>query len=99
MNSAIDFFDHDPDPDFVNKYVARRAADAAQLLTEFVWKPHLTGTLRAYVYGHSIVWDISGTTLHPYDTEYEYEFLPLLEDEPVCCTLQQVLAYILARNW
>jgi hypothetical protein len=95
MNSAIDFLDHDPD--LANQYVARRAAEAAQLLTEFVWKPHLTGTLRAYVYGHSIVWDITGKTLHAYHTEYE--FLPLLEDEPVCCTLQQVLAYILARNW
>lgn len=78
-------------------YVALRAADAAKLLSELCWEHHMTGVLRAEIYGHRILWDITGAMLHPFKTEYE--ILPQGADDIELGNLQQVLAFILAKNW
>lgn len=91
---AIEYFD---DAAAAASYVSTRAADAAALLNEIKWAPHMTGVLRAEIYGHSILWDITGNTLHAFHTDYE--LLPKGEDDPVLGTMHQVLAYILVRNW
>ena len=81
------------------KYVSTRAADAAALLSELKWEPRLSGTLRASIYGHSIVWDIDGRLHAPHHAGC-YEVLFNNEEDPYCfLTLQQVLAAILAKNW
>ena len=70
-------------------YVTNRMGDAAKLMSELQWRP-LWNTMQAHVYGHSVVWVIGGL----------YEILPKDESEPIrFLTLDQVLAYILAKNW
>ena len=92
--NAIDYFYDAPAAAI---YVTQRAADAAKLLSELKWHRQMEGVLRAEIYGHSILWDVKGTTLHICHTEYE--ILPQGEDDYELGNLQQVLAFILARNW
>ena len=93
--NAIDFFE---DAEAAAAYVVERATDAAQLLSELRWASGcMTGVLRAEIYGHSILWDVKGTTLHAFHTEYEV--LPCGADDYELGNLQQVLAFILAKNW
>jgi len=97
---SSDFID---DPLAANAYVALRAEDAAQLLSELRWMPgNVTGTLQCRIYGHSILWDIKGV-LHPehaglyevlFNGESCYE-----RDPEAYLTLAQVLAMVLAKNW
>lgn len=85
-------------PYLAGQYVAKRREDAAKLLNEFQWHPGLMpGTLRAELYGHSILWDITGSQLHAGQTDYEV--LPQGSTDPWCGTLQQVLAWLLAKHW
>jgi len=78
-------------------YVSVRAEDAAELLSVLKWTPHMIGVLRAEIYGHSILWDVKGTALHAFRTEYE--ILPRGADDYELGNLQQVLAFVLATNW
>ena len=58
MLVSSDFID---DPFAADTYVALRAKDAAQLLSEMRWVPgNITGTLRCSIYGHSILLDVTG---------------------------------------
>ncbi len=97
MLIAYDFVDDAP---AAATYVALRARDAAQLLSELSWMPgNVTGTLKCRVYGHSIVWDVTGV-LHAGEHAGLYEILLNGEDEPEAyLTLAQVLAMVLAKNW
>lgn len=94
--NALDYFDDDAVA-AAAAYVTSRAADAGMLLQELKWQPHMEGVLRAEIYGHSILWDVQGNALHSWNTEYEV--LPRGEDDYVLGNLQQVLAFLLARNW
>ena len=96
LTSSHDFL---YDNALASAYVAQRGADAAKLLSELEWRSHLTGVLRAKLYGHSILWDITGV-LHAWDHRGKYEVLFNGEDDPDCSlTLEQLLACILAKNW
>jgi hypothetical protein len=97
MLTAYDFVDDAP---AAATYVALRAKDAAQLLSEMRWMPgNVTGTLRCSIYGHSILLDITGV-LHAGKHAGCYEVLFHGEDEPEAyLTLAQVLAMVLAKNW
>lgn len=77
-------------------YVARRYIDAAALRSTMQWTPYIDGIMRCEIYGHAILWDVRGTVLHP---GAEYELTPLGASAPLTGSLQQVLAFILARNW
>ena len=92
--NAIDYFS---DADAAATYVARRAEDAAALLSALRWEHYMTGVLRAEIYGHNILWDVKGTALHAFHTEYE--MIPKGADDIELGNLQQVLAFILAKNW
>lgn len=93
--NAIDYFQ---DPAAAAAYVTLRAADAAKLMNELHWAPGwMTGVLRAEIYGHSILWDVKGTTLHSFRTEYEV--LPCGAEDYELGDLRQVLAFVLAKNW
>jgi len=94
---SSDFID---DPLAANTYVALRAEDAAQLLSELRWMPgNVTGTLQCRIYGHSILLDVTGV-LHAGKHAGLYEVLFNGEDDPVAyMTLAQVLAMVLAKNW
>jgi hypothetical protein len=94
---SSDFIDA---PLAANTYVALRAKDAAQLLSEMRWVPgNITGTLRCSIYGHSILLDVTGV-LHAGKHAGCYEVLFHGEDEPEAyLTLAQVLAMVLAKNW
>lgn len=78
------------------EYVARRYIDAAALRSTLQWTPYIDGIMRCEIYGHAILWDVRGTVLHP---GAEYELTPLGASVPLTGSLQQVLAFILARNW
>jgi len=86
--------------DFAKIYVARRAEDAAKLLSEMQWKPGcISGVLQCRIYGHSILWDVRGE-LHACNHVNKYEMLASGEDEPYThLTLTQVLGAVLGRNW
>lgn len=86
--------------DMARDYVRQRRAEAQQLLCDMKWHPGLVrGTMRCKLYGHSILHDIEGV-LHAYDHVGKYEILPNGEDDPVAdLSLNQVLAFLLARNW
>ena len=92
--NAFDYFE---DAAAAADYVSVRAKDAAELLSGLKWTHHMTGVLRAEIYGHSILWDVKGDALHAFKTEYE--ILPRGEDDYALGNLQQVLAFILATNW
>lgn len=97
LHAAETYLDDAP---LAARYVAIRASEAAALLNELsgLWKPRMDGVLRAEIYGHSILWDLGGNRLHAFHTNYEV--LPKGADDIVLCdTLQQVLAYVLAKNW
>lgn len=96
--SALDFFNHEDGVAIAAEYVMLRAVDAAALLSSMAWAPGCTtGTLRCEIYGHSIVWDVRGDALHTFATAYEV--LPKGADDYELGNLQQVLAFVLARNW
>lgn len=94
--NALDYFF---DAAAAAAYVTRRAGDAAKVLNLLKWseQPCVHGVLRAELYGHSILWDVTGTKLHTFHTEYEV--LPKGADDYELGNLQQVVAFILARNW
>jgi hypothetical protein len=83
-----------------NTYVALRAENAAQLLSEMQWvKGAVEGVLQCHIYGHSILWDVTGR-LHAGNHVGKYEVWFSGEDEPdAYLTLAQVLAVVLAKNW
>lgn len=78
------------------EYVARRYIDAAALRSTMQWTPYIDGVMRCEIYGHAILWDVRAAVLHP---GTEYELTPLGSSDPLTGSLQQVLAFILARNW
>lgn len=93
--NAIDFFE---DAEAAAAYVTLRAADAAKLLNELHWASgRMSGVLHAEIYGHSILWDVKGTALHAFRTEYE--ILPCGAEDYALGNLQQILAFVLAKNW
>jgi hypothetical protein len=85
---------------FAKIYVARRAEDAAKLLSEMQWvKGNIDGTLQCRIYGHSILWDVTGV-LHAGNHVGKYEVLFNGEDEPEAyLTLAQVVGAVLGKNW
>jgi hypothetical protein len=79
------------------RYVCERRFDAAMLMNGIFWETnHDPFVMRANVYGHSIIWYMNSTTT----LRGTYEILPHGETEPYqYLVLEQVLAFILARNW
>jgi hypothetical protein len=95
MSTLTSSEDFTHDAQVAKIYVAARHVDAAALLSEMQWGTALPGVLRCQIYGHSILWAITGEIW----MGAEYEVLGKDEDDIWRGTLQQVLAYILARNW
>lgn len=91
---ACDYFD---ELEAAQAYVQSRSTDAAQVLSLLEWTPGaVPGTLRAVLYGHSILWAYNAD-LHALPVEYEV--LPKNADDVFCGKLVQVLAFVLATNW
>ena len=82
------------------EYVTYRSADAAALLSAMQWTPGLiSGVLQCHLYGHSILWDIKRTTLHA-GGYCQFEVSPAAGDDIECFdALEDLLAWILRRNW
>lgn len=93
---ADDYFNPVIGPRAAVEYVARRYVDAADLRSTLQWTPYIDGIMRCEIYGHTILWDVRGTVLHP---GAEYELTPRGTSGTLTGSLQQVLAFILARNW
>lgn len=96
VRSADDYFNPVIGQRAAVEYVARRYVDAAALRSTMQWTPYIDGVMRCEIYGHAILWDVRGTVLHP---GAEYEMTPLGSGGHMAGSLQQVLAFILARNW
>ncbi len=81
------------------RYVRERQVDAALLMNGVIWyadecNPNI---MRFELYGHSVLWYFDS---HARLERGTYEILPHGEAEPYqYLVLEQVLAFILARNW
>lgn len=79
-------------------YLRKRAIDAAKLRAEMVWRFITPHVLRCAIYGHSLRIELVPGTLHAYPVACE--FMSLGAYEPECPdSIDQVIAYILAKNW
>jgi hypothetical protein len=96
---AVDFLCPEAEQDAAN-YIVKRGVDTAALLGDMRWEPAcVTGVFRCEIYGHSILWDVSGN-LHAGSHEGKYEILRKgAEDIDCYLTLPQVLAFLLAKHW
>lgn len=95
ITSATEYF---YDLDAASAYVQSRAVDAASLRSEMVFRFKTTNVLQCVIYGHSLLIETKPCTLHAFPTACE--FLANGADDIECLnSVDQAIAYILAKNW